>query len=97
MPASCRLRAETEPDSPTAGYDIGLLRAKSTGANGRLGSVSGTIYAPANRALFVTELSGRANLAVMTSCILIQGGNQIFDFQMSGLYGVGLQLGKQWG
>ena len=44
--------------------DIALESTASTGANGTLGSISGSIYAPANRADFVDELSGTANLAV---------------------------------
>jgi hypothetical protein len=82
-----------DPDN----FDIGFLSAASTGANGPLGSFSGTIYSPSVRSLFVTSVSGRANLAVMASCILINGGDQIFDFQMGGLFGVGVKLTSQWG
>jgi Tfp pilus assembly protein PilX len=78
-------------------YDIALESAASTGANGSLGSISGSIYAPANRADFVDELSGRANLAVLTSCILIDGGDSTFDFNPSGLFGTTWALGPQAG
>ena len=77
--------------------DMVVASTKSTGANGKLGSVSGTIYIPASRAIFSTYVGGTANLAVMSSCILIDGGDATFDFQLSGLFGVGLQLQKQWG
>ena len=78
-------------------FDIGLVSMASSGPNGPLGSVSGTIYAAANRALFADSVGGRANLAVMTSCILIDGGTSTFDFQMQGLFGVTLTLQRQWG
>jgi len=77
--------------------DMVLASMASTGANGKLGSVSGTIYIPASRAIFSTYVGGTANLAVMSSCILIDGGDATFDFQLSGLFGVGLQLTQQWG
>ena len=44
----------------------------STGTNGALGSVSGTIYAPKARSLF-DDVSGTGNIALMTACILIDG------------------------
>ena len=78
-------------------YDIALESAASTGANGSLGSISGSIYAPANRADFVDELSGTANLAVLTSCILIDGGNSTFAFNPTGLFGTNWVLGPQAG
>ncbi len=78
-------------------YDIALESTASTGANGTLGSISGSIYAPANRADFVDELSGTANLAVLTSCILIDGGNSTFAFNPTGLFGTNWVLGPQAG
>ncbi len=33
----------------------------------------------------------------MTGCIAIDGANSTFDYQMGGLFGVGVRLGKQWG
>src|SRR5205814_1691581 len=72
--------------SSVANWDIGLVSMASTGANGALGSISGTIYAPANRALFGDVVSGRANLAVMTSCMTIDGGNSTFDYKPDGLF-----------
>jgi hypothetical protein len=77
-------------------YDIALVSMASTGANGALGSISGTIYAPAYRAMFADRVSGTANLAVLSSCILIDGGDSTFNFQQSGLYGVGARV-EQYG
>jgi hypothetical protein len=73
------------------------LSAASTGAKGSLGSISGSIYAPANRADFVEALSGTANLAVLSSCIMINGGNSTFAFNPSGLFGSSWVLGPQAG
>ncbi len=78
-------------------WDIALLSMASTGPDGALGSISGTVYAPANRAIFADLVSGRANLAVLTSCILIEGGNSTFDFQPEGLFAVGFRVLGQWG
>ncbi len=73
-------------DQQINNYDIALESTASTGTNGTLGSISGSIYAPANRADFVDELSGTANLAVLSSCILIDGGNSTFAFNPTGLF-----------
>jgi hypothetical protein len=78
-------------------YDIALMSADGSGTNGSLGSISGSIYAPANRADFVDALSGTANLAVLTSCILIDGGNSTFAFNPTGLFGTTWLLGPQAG
>jgi hypothetical protein len=78
-------------------WDIALQSMASTGANGALGSVSGTIYAAGPYAEFTDSVSGTANLAVLTSCILIAGGTSTFDFQSGGLFGVGLGQVNQWG
>jgi hypothetical protein len=75
-------------------WDIALLNMASTGANGQLGSISGTIYAPHKHAMFADSVSGRANLAVFSGCIYIDGGNSTFDYQSSGLFGVGSALGE---
>ena len=75
-------------------YDIALMDMASSGANGPLGSISGTIYSPAPRADFADGVSGRANLAVISSCILIDGGSSIFDFHQDGLFGVGFNLSQ---
>jgi hypothetical protein len=91
---------KTPPDvNETTEWDIALRGAAPhsdpiTGASGALGSVSGTMYAPANRALFADAVSGRANLAVVTGCIFIDGGNSTFDFQSNGLFGIGAGLGE---
>ena len=78
--------------SHTNEWDIGLVSMASTGANGALGSISGTIYAPYYQAEFADSVSGIANLAVISSCILIDGGNSTFNFQPSGLFGLGWTL-----
>jgi hypothetical protein len=78
-------------------WDIGFASMASTGANGPLGSVSGTIYAANDRALFVDLVSGTANLAVMTGCIYIDGATSTFDFQSTGLYGNGITFVNQSG
>ncbi|HEX4323599.1 MAG TPA: hypothetical protein VHZ77_03100 [Gaiellaceae bacterium] len=78
-------------------YDIALLSTATTGSNGTLGSISGSIYAPALRSDFVDALSGTANLAVLTSCILIDGGNSTFAFTPAGLFGANWELGPQAG
>jgi hypothetical protein len=89
------------PDAPTQTqineYDLALMSMASTGANGALGSVSGSFYAPANTATFADAVSGTANLAVLTSCILIDGGNSTFAFQPTGLFGGNWILGPQSG
>jgi hypothetical protein len=77
--------------------DIALVSMASTGANGALGSVSGTIYSPASRSIFSDFVSGTANLAVMASCILIDGGDSTFDYHNPGLFGVDLSVGHVWG
>ena len=77
----------------TAGlWDIAFLNMASTGANGALGSVSGTIYAPHPHALFGDAVSGTANLAIITGCIHIDGANSTFDFKAGGLFGTGSSL-----
>jgi hypothetical protein len=78
------------------GWDIGLASMGSTGANGALGSVSGTIYAAGSCATFGDAVSGTANLAVLTSSINIAGGDSTFNFLPGGLFGVGLGTVNQW-
>jgi hypothetical protein len=96
---SCNSRNNTSSPSQTQinEYDIALMSAASTGVNGSLGSISGSIYAPYNRADFVEALSGTANLAVLSSCIMINGGNSTFAFNPSGLFGSNWVLGPQAG
>jgi Tfp pilus assembly protein PilX len=96
---SCNTRNNTSSPTQTQinEYDIALMSAASTGANGSLGSISGSIYAPANRADFVEALSGTANLAVLTSCIMINGGTSTFAFNPTGLFGSNWVLGPQAG
>jgi hypothetical protein len=78
-------------------WDIALMSMASTGSNGALGSISGTIYAPAYRSMFGVSVSGTANLAVLTSCLVIDGGTSTFNFQTSGLFGTKFHLTSQWG
>lgn len=89
------------PNLPTQAqineYDVALLSMASSGTNGALGSVSGSFYGPANTTTFADSVSGRANLAVLTSCILINGGNSTFDFQPTGLFGTSWVIGPQSG
>jgi hypothetical protein len=74
-------------------YDIALISMASIGGaspptpSGALGSISGSLYAPANRSVFADEVSGTGNLAVLTSCIVINGSNSTFAFNPSGLFG----------
>jgi hypothetical protein len=70
-------------------WDIALLST----ANG-LSGLSGTIYAPQQHAMFGDSVGGTANLAVFTGCIFISAGNATFNFQPSGLFGVGVGLAE---
>ena len=54
----------------------------------------GTIYAPAQDALFADQISGTANLAVITGCIFIDGATSTFEFNPSELFGVSGGLGE---
>ena len=89
------------PDAPTQAqineFDLALMSMASSGSNGPLGSISGSFYAPANTAEFADAVGGTANLAVLTSCILIDGGASTFAFQPAGLFGSTLVLGPQAG
>jgi hypothetical protein len=75
-------------------WDVALLDMASSGPNGQLGSISGTIYAPHKHAMFADSVSGRANLAVFSGCIYVNGGNSTFDYKASGLFGVGNTLAE---
>jgi len=88
---------DSKKDSPTD-QDFVLTSMASSGANGALGSVSGTIYAPAARADFGTAVGGVGNLAVLTGCLVIAGGDATFDFHPEGLFGTGdsMKVVKQW-
>jgi hypothetical protein len=77
--------------------DIAFYSMASTGTNGMLGSVSGTIYAPATNATFADAVSGTANLAILTSCLTITGATSTFAFQTPGLFGTDVQLLSQSG
>src|SRR5262249_38681707 len=78
-------------------WDIGLAAMASTGANGPLGSVTGTIYAANDRPLFADEVSGTAEVAVMTGCIYVDGSTSTFDFDATKVYGNGLTFLSQSG
>jgi len=67
-----------------------LLKNAGNGLNG----FHGTIYAPAQDALFTDEVSGTANLAVITGCIFINGATSTFEFKPSELFGIGGGLGE---
>ena len=77
--------------------DIAFVSTATTGANGKLGSISGTIYAPGLRAMYSDYMGGIANIALMASCISIDGTDSTYDFQDAGLFGVDITLGKVWG
>jgi hypothetical protein len=77
--------------------DIAFYSMASTGTNGALGSVSGTIYAPATNAMFADNVSGTANLAILSSCLSIGGVNSTFAFQTPGLFGTDVKLLSQSG
>jgi hypothetical protein len=81
----------------TTKQDIAFYSMASTGANGALGSVSGTIYAPADTAIFADAVSGTANLAILTGCLAITAATSTFAFDTSGLYSSELQLLGQSG
>ncbi len=76
-------------------WDIALQSAAPLPTSGELGSISGTIYAPHLRADFGDSMSGTANLAVVTSCIYINGANSTFNFNPTNgqLFGVTETLG----
>lgn len=81
-------------DKDVAEWDIALLNMATTGANGALGSISGTVYAANELAVFGDRVSGTANLAVLTGCIYIEGATSTFNFESSGLFGVGSALSE---
>jgi hypothetical protein len=75
---------DARKDSPYL-WDIALQSMAAAGPiSGPLGSISGTIYAPAQRADFGDSVSGTANLAVITGCIFINGATSTFNFNTSG-------------
>ena len=75
----------------------GDRRGQRTGANGPLGSVTGTVYAAQDRALFTDKVSGTSKLAIMTGCIYVDGSTSTFNFDRTGLYGNGLTFLSQSG
>jgi hypothetical protein len=78
-------------------WDIGFASMGSSGVNGSLGSVTGTIYAANDRALFTDQVSGTSKIAVLTGCIYVNGATSTFDFDTSKLYGNGLAFLSQSG
>jgi hypothetical protein len=78
----------TKSTAGSSTWDVALVAMASTGANGSLGSVSGSIYAhdstnTPNRDDFGDEVSGTTTMAVMTDCIFIDGANSTFNFATS--------------
>ena len=88
-PSTCDGRAGSPGD-----WDVALRNMGSSGANGALGSISGTIYAPNDYGLFGDSVSGKANLAIWAGCIYMDGGDSTFDFQDKELFGVGSALSE---
>ena len=89
--------AKCDGRATPAEWDIALVQMASVGSdanapNGALGSISGTIYAPHQHAVFADSVSGRANLAIFTGCIYIDGGDSTFDFKADGLFGTGSSI-----
>jgi hypothetical protein len=77
-------------------WDIALQSAAPLPFSGELGSVTGTIYAPNTGADFGDTMSGTSNLAIITSCIYINGANSTFTHDTSGngsFFGVSATLG----
>jgi hypothetical protein len=68
-------------------WDIALQSAAPLPVSGELGSVSGTIYAPNYGSDFGDSMSGTGNLAVITSCIYINGANAHFTHSGNGFAG----------
>ena len=68
--------AQKSPVAASDKWDVALL-GMSSGANGELGSISGTIYIPGPRAMFGVGpgVDGTAELAVYSSCISINGND----------------------
>jgi Tfp pilus assembly protein PilX len=93
----CNQKNSNSNQSSIDMWDVALVSAASTGANGSLGSISGSIYAPADHSDFADMLSGTANLAVLTSCILINGATSTFAFNPTGLFASQWVLGPQAG
>lgn len=85
---SCDAKHTNSDDWDIALQSMAPVSPSTSSASGALGSISGTIYAPAYRADFADVVSGIANLAVLTSCIYIDGVNSTYDYQSSGLFGV---------
>jgi hypothetical protein len=87
---SCDQHSTSAPDGE---WDIALVNMADTGANGKLGSISGTIYAASDHAMFGIQVGGTATLAVITDCIFIDGVTATFNFDISGgLFGIGTEL-----
>jgi hypothetical protein len=82
--------------------DIALLHMGTNGLGNPAvpdSGISGTIYAPAQYALFRDTVSGTATLAVVTGCIFIDGANSTFNFDTPPdpdhtLFGIGYALSE---
>jgi Flp pilus assembly protein TadG len=78
-------------------WDIALMSMASTGSDGvapdgPLGSISGTVYSPGPHAEFAVAVSGIADLAVISDCILIDKSDSRFNFDSLHLLGLGTEL-----
>jgi len=71
---SCDSKANTALKGDHSLMDVALLSAGAPSGGYPLDNISGTIYAAGPRADFENTLYGTANLAVLTSCIFIDGG-----------------------
>jgi len=82
------------PQADPTKWDIALQSAAPLPSSGELGSISGTIYAPSMHATVGDTMSGTANLAVISSCIFINGADSTFnhDTNISPLAGVSATL-----
>lgn len=80
-------------DTTANQWDIALQSAAPLPSSGELGSITGTIYAAGTRADFGDTMSGTSNLAVITSCIYINGANSTFTHDPGGLFGASASLG----
>jgi hypothetical protein len=77
------------PQGDTTKWDVALQSAAALPSSGELGSISGTIYAAGPHATVGDTMSGTANLAVISSCIYIDGATSTFlhDTSSDGLAG----------
>jgi hypothetical protein len=81
---------QLSPNSKCDGRNVDLTDVALVHSANGLSGISGTVYAPAQYALFADSLSGTAELAVIAGCIFIDGADSTFNFSASGgLFGRG--------